>query len=147
MKLGVPGAVYFILCLVLMHFLYLSLHGRTIVYLLQSYAIIFLDVLGVVIAVWARILLGIDKMVIRSGNESKVLVTSGPYRFSRNPMYLFMLLTLLGNCFLMGFFTFLGPIAFWGVINFSTIPLEEQKLEAAFGEKYLEYKNRVPRWL
>jgi protein-S-isoprenylcysteine O-methyltransferase Ste14 len=81
-------------------------------------------------------------------SEAKSLVTSGFYRITRNPMYLGMLFILLGAAFKFGSFSALLPIPlFVAVIHFNFILGEEEFLEEAFGEDFLEYKSRVRRWL
>ena len=81
-------------------------------------------------------------------NEATALVTGGFYRYSRNPMYLGMVLLLLGTAMLYGTAGTLLPIPFFvWVIHRNFIPGEERLMAAAFGEEYLEYKNRVRRWL
>jgi len=76
------------------------------------------------------------------------LVTHGPYRVSRNPMYLSLLLLYLALA--IGFQSFwallLLPLAFWAV-EFRVIRLEERYLEQKFGADYARYKERVRRWL
>ena len=68
------------------------------------------------------------------------IVTSGPYRFSRNPIYLGFV------CFLVGF-TFIFR-TYWGLIlSQLVIKYEEAYLEKKFGEVYTNYKSRVRRWL
>jgi protein-S-isoprenylcysteine O-methyltransferase Ste14 len=80
--------------------------------------------------------------------KSSTLATSGPFRISRNPMYLSMLIWLAGLAgFLGSLSTFLFPILLFLTANFMIIPLEEQDMEGVFGERYLEYKQRVRRWL
>lgn len=79
---------------------------------------------------------------------STALVTSGPYRFTRNPMYLGMLLLYLGgSCW----GNSLWPIFFLpfvlGIMQFGVILREEAYLEAQFGDAYREYRARVRRWL
>ena len=77
-----------------------------------------------------------------------LLVTDGLYQISRNPMYLGMLLMLLGAPLaqdsLLGF---LFPICFFLVMDRIIIPREEQVIEAFWGEAYRMYKNRTRRWL
>ena len=78
---------------------------------------------------------------------AKRLLTSGPYRLSRNPMYVGLtiayvggiLLTNIGWCLLI---LIVVLIVFEKVI----IPHEERYLQSAFGEVYSEYANRVRRW-
>jgi len=80
--------------------------------------------------------------------RSTVLVTSGPFSFSRNPMYLGLSFVLLGIAVFMGTISlFLAPLAFLWTINAVIIPREERKLAKIFGQKYLDYKSHVRRWL
>lgn len=76
------------------------------------------------------------------------LVTSGVYRFTRNPMYLGIIAMLLAVAILVGTFPFyLAAAAYFVVINNVFCPYEESKLTEAFGDTYASYKRRVRRWL
>jgi len=76
------------------------------------------------------------------------IVRTGPYRFSRNPIYLAFSLFQLGiaiwinSVWLLA--TLVGAVA---LMNTVVIPKEEQYLERKFGAQYLEYKASVRRWL
>jgi len=76
------------------------------------------------------------------------VLTQGPYQFSRNPMYLGELVLWLGWVFFFGsvsvFIVFLLLVV---LMNFRVVPREERELEARFGDVYIQYKKRVPRWL
>jgi protein-S-isoprenylcysteine O-methyltransferase Ste14 len=76
------------------------------------------------------------------------LVTSGPYRFTRNPMYVGLTLTYLGvaGARLEIWPAILLPLLL-AYINFVVIPVEEQNLRGVFGDAYQEYGERVGRWL
>ncbi len=76
------------------------------------------------------------------------LVTTGPYRFSRNPMYLSLLFlhAALGLWFDLFWAIVLMPVLIV-VIRFYAIAKEEHYLERKFGQEYLDYKRRVRRWL
>ena len=77
-----------------------------------------------------------------------VLVTSGPFRFSRNPMYLGMLIWLTGLAILLGsLIVFVFPVLFFLLVNFLFIPIEERRMEQANGEQFASYRKRVGRWL
>jgi protein-S-isoprenylcysteine O-methyltransferase Ste14 len=85
---------------------------------------------------------------VRLGLVPSVLITDGPYRFTRNPMYVAELALWLGWALFFGSLAvFLGCIALLLVVNLVIVPREERSLEAAFGQAYLMYKKRVPRWL
>jgi len=80
--------------------------------------------------------------------RSTALVTDGLYRVTRNPMYLSMVLILLGVAVLFGTVSTLLPIpVFAWAIQHNFIRGEERFLEEIFGEQYLGYKRRVRRWL
>ena len=80
--------------------------------------------------------------------EASALVTSGFYRITRNPMYLGMLLLLLGIALKSGRLGAFLPIPVFAVIiHFRFILPEERFMEDAFGDEYLQYKSRVRRWL
>jgi protein-S-isoprenylcysteine O-methyltransferase Ste14 len=76
------------------------------------------------------------------------IVESGPFRFTRNPMYLQMLLVCIGvavmamNWWILA----LTPIAGWVLQRLAILP-EEAYLERKFGDGYRAYKRRVRRWL
>jgi protein-S-isoprenylcysteine O-methyltransferase Ste14 len=75
------------------------------------------------------------------------LLIGGPYKFTRNPMYLAELALWLGWAILYGsILVFMGFLLMWPVMNYRVIPREERELETRFGERYLEYQKRVPRW-
>jgi len=76
------------------------------------------------------------------------LVTSGPYRFTRNPMYVGLTLVYLGVA---GTRAEIWPVIVLPVmlayVNFIVIPVEERHLRDAFGDEYADYGARVRRWL
>jgi protein-S-isoprenylcysteine O-methyltransferase Ste14 len=85
---------------------------------------------------------------VRPGAEPTQLVLSGPYRITRNPMYLGLLLISIGCFFAMESLWFVvPPILFFWVINFRLIPFEEQLMKEHFGAEYEAYRHRVRRWL
>jgi protein-S-isoprenylcysteine O-methyltransferase Ste14 len=80
--------------------------------------------------------------------KPSTLVTSGPYRFSRNPMYVSLTVEYLGVAG--------ARLEIWPVIvlplvlayvNLLVIPFEERNLQGVFGEAYLQYGSKVRRWL
>ena len=83
------------------------------------------------------------------GNRpTTTIVCGGPYRFSRNPIYLAFSLLLLGISLWAGTaWLLLTLAAAVGIMNFVVIPREERYLEARFPAEYLPYKASVRRWL
>jgi protein-S-isoprenylcysteine O-methyltransferase Ste14 len=81
-------------------------------------------------------------------SSASFLVTSGMYRFTRNPMYLGLLFVLVGwALYLAHVLAFLFLPAFILYMNRFQIKPEERALTARFGQEYLEYASRVHRWL
>ena len=76
------------------------------------------------------------------------IVERGPFRISRNPMYLQMVLGCIGVAIILMNWWILAvtPIGGWVLQRFAILP-EEAYLERKFGETYLTYKRRVRRWL
>ncbi|HEY4760917.1 MAG TPA: isoprenylcysteine carboxylmethyltransferase family protein [Thermoguttaceae bacterium] len=104
-------------------------------------------VLGLVLLVWSIRSLSMrramGKELFLDKSESK-LITHGPYAYTRNPIYLAVLICLLGWFFLLR----LTPLGFLVVIFgfhfFAVAKWEERELRQRFGPEYDEYRKRVP---
>ena len=84
----------------------------------------------------------------RPFERSTTLVTFGPYRYTRNPMYVGLTLILIGVWLLLGSATAALPVAlFVWIIQQRFIRGEERFLDEIFGEEYRGYKSRVRRWI
>ena len=78
----------------------------------------------------------------------EVLISSGPFKFSRNPIYLGMLTILVGLAFLMSSLSaIIIAIVFGTIINFTWIAHEEKKLQELFSEDWENYSSKVRRWI
>ncbi|HLJ14926.1 MAG TPA: isoprenylcysteine carboxylmethyltransferase family protein [Bryobacteraceae bacterium] len=85
---------------------------------------------------------------IKLGLTPSFLMMRGPYRFTRNPMYIAELGLWLGWALFFGSSGILiGCAALVSVVTLIILPREERGLEAAFGQTYAQYKKRVPRWV
>lgn len=81
-------------------------------------------------------------------SDATALVTEGMYRYSRNPMYLGLLLWTIASTIWFGtWFGIIINIVFVFLINFLQIIPEEEALLEIFGEEYEEYKKNVRRWI
>ncbi len=79
---------------------------------------------------------------------STCIIEEGLYHHSRNPMYVGFVLFLIGCSILSGnILALLGPLIFFVVLDRMFVPYEEEKMENTFGKEYLDYKQRVRRWL
>jgi protein-S-isoprenylcysteine O-methyltransferase Ste14 len=107
-----------------------------------------LFVLGAVIAGWGWFIFHREHTTRVPGQTSTTLVTWGPYRFTRNPMYVGLFFAYLGEAALVRQIVpvILLPLTII-YLNLIVIPLEEKRLREVFGAEYGRYVNRVRRWL
>ena len=92
-------------------------------------------------------LLKMETTFIPDGQPNK-LVIDGPFRVSRNPIYLGMLFILLGTAIsLQSLSALLIAFIFFLIINFTCIKHEEEKLASTFNEEWKEYLAKTRRWL
>jgi protein-S-isoprenylcysteine O-methyltransferase Ste14 len=104
--------------------------------------------LGVYLAFQSVRLLISYNTTFEAGGDPSSLVTRRPYNYSRNPIYLGMLLIALGTATtLSSISAFIAPIIFFLVVNTIIIPFEENRLQKNFGIEYERYKASVRRWL
>ena len=103
---------------------------------------------GASLAISVARLFARERTNIVTFNDPDRLVTTGPFRWTRNPMYLGLAVSLLGVALIVGALSaFLAPLAFVAAAGFWYIPFEEARAHAVFGAEYDCYRARVPRWL
>lgn len=146
MKFSPPNLLYTTLGIALIfHFL---LPLRSIFFFANPILATILLILGITLEMWAWMTFKKVGTTIHHDEDPKTIVEFGPYSFSRNPMYFGMLLMLLGFAFLLGTWPmFVGSILFVIIINYTAIQKEEKFMHKKFGNKYLEYKKKVGRWI
>ena len=87
----------------------------------------------------------IDPIKFKKVNK---LITSGIYKYSRNPMYLGLLMIVIStSIFYLNIFSMITPILFYYWINSFQIKREEIFLSEKFGIEYLFYKTKTRRWI
>jgi len=80
--------------------------------------------------------------------QPRVLVTTGVFAHSRHPMYLGMVVLVIGLAILLGYTTPFAPAALlWGALNWRFIPHEERVMSDAFRPEYQAYRAHTRRWL
>ena len=85
---------------------------------------------------------------VRGSTRSNTIVRTGPYRFSRNPIYLAFILLVLGlSVWLNNLWLLVMLVPAVVLMAMVVIPREERFLERNFQNQYLSYKARVRRWL
>jgi protein-S-isoprenylcysteine O-methyltransferase Ste14 len=103
---------------------------------------------GLTLIAWSVQTFWRSKTSVIPVRPSSAIVTGGPFRFTRNPMYIALTLLYLGTAF---WLNTLWPIVLLPVLLFLVqsyvIAREERYLERKFGKEYLQYKSRVRKWL
>ena len=112
------------------------------------YVGILIFIFGLSITFYSFYLFKKNKTPILPGQTPTFVVMAGPYKFTRNPMYLGVAIGLLGISIYIGnLLSLLSPLIFFIVMNIVYAPFEEKLLEKIFGKKYLDYKKKVRRWV
>jgi protein-S-isoprenylcysteine O-methyltransferase Ste14 len=108
-----------------------------------------LIVAGFASAFWAAGLFRSEGTEINpTSATNKTLVVRGPFAFTRNPMYLGLVLASLGIAFCAGSAPmFIVPVLVFATANWAHIPFEEEKMRRQFGAAYDDYTRRVRRWV
>lgn len=104
--------------------------------------------IGLGLGTWVAMLFSRRHTTIKPGEVSTSLLIAGPFRFSRNPIYLGMVFVLIGIAIALDSLMpwFVVPV-FVALISLNVIPVEESMLAEAFGDEYATYRQRVRRWL
>ena len=113
-----------------------------------NYSGIFVGLCGLALAASGVISFKKAGTSIKPFESSTILVTDGLYRYTRNPMYLGMVILLIGIASYLGNLTpYMVIPVFFLVIQECFIKHEEPFLENIFGQQYVDYKNNVRRWI
>jgi protein-S-isoprenylcysteine O-methyltransferase Ste14 len=140
--------VYFLATLLLMAGLHVGVPGRQVVQFPYRYGGLLLVVGGIVLVLWAARLFGQAGTTIKPFQDPSALVVRGPYRLTRNPMYLGMVGVLVGIAVVLGSLSpWVSIPLFVALIDVRFIRAEEAALERMFGATYRTYKARVRRWV
>ena len=107
-----------------------------------------LGLAGIALLVWAAMTLRRHDTTILPDKPADALVTEGPYRARRNPIYIAHVLILLGIAEATRniWFAFL-TVPYVALVTWLAVLPEERHLEARFGEAYRAYKARTRRWI
>jgi protein-S-isoprenylcysteine O-methyltransferase Ste14 len=149
MRIPVPW-VYVLIYLagVILNFVVpINIHSERVLWIGRVAGIVII-VLGLLVAFSARNLFRMSSTTTVPFETPSRFVTSGAYRFSRNPMYLGLALIYLGVAGTQGqvWPIILLPVVL-GYVDRIVIPVEERSLLRTFGDEYRQYCARVRRWL
>lgn len=140
--------VWFLLSIMSMIGLHLWLPVKQLLFPPFGYLGIVAITVGIIMVLGCAYLFRQKNTTIKPFEQSSYLVREGIFNYSRNPIYLGMLVVLIGLWIVLGSLSpgFIIPV-FAVLIQEMFIKAEEQMLEAKFGEEYQEYKATVRRWI
>jgi protein-S-isoprenylcysteine O-methyltransferase Ste14 len=109
----------------------------------------FLAIAGGLLAAYCVVVFGIRGQGTPAPfDPPQIFVATGPYRYTRNPMYLGAVCILLGAGLIVrsSSIVLLAP-TFWALAHIFVVFYEEPSLELRFGESYAQYRRQVSRWI
>lgn len=100
------------------------------------------------IAISALIIMKKNKTAVNYNHPTIKFITESSFQFTRNPLYLSLLL-VMGSIAVFANSTWhlIALLLLFLIFNFGVVAREEKYLENSYGEKYIQYKNRVRRWI
>lgn len=103
---------------------------------------------GLIAPVWALLLFRREGTQVNPTSETNnKLITGGPFRFTRNPMYLGLVILSVGVAVATGaILMFVAPLLVFATANWIHIPFEEAKMRRQFGPAFDDYARTVGRW-
>jgi protein-S-isoprenylcysteine O-methyltransferase Ste14 len=105
-------------------------------------------VLALALFAWAIVTMTRAGSNVPTNRPTTTIVESGPYRFTRNPIYLGMFLGLVGLAITFdNLWLLMTLVPFALVIRYGVVAREEAYLDRKFGNGYRGYRSRVRRWL
>ena len=147
MKKIMPPTFFFIFLMiaVLIHFVLPIL--QLINYPLNWSGLLFI-LAGGILNIWTDRLFKKNNTTVKPNETPTSLIKNGPFKFSRNPMYLGMEFLLIGVGLILGSVTsFVGAVLFPLTMELKFIRQEEKIMAEKFGDKFETYKKKVARWI
>lgn len=108
---------------------------------------IILIVFSGLLAFWARTIMRTQKTPITFNKPTVVILTTGPFTYTRNPLYLSLVILYTGIGIVINSKWFIPLLIVLLFYLHNVILREEKYLEQSFGNEYLRYKNTVRRWV
>ncbi len=130
--------------IILIHFIW---PGKVIIHFPWNILGIIPIIIGGILNLKADKAFKLKQTTVKPFEKSKVLITTGVFRFSRHPMYLGMVLILIGLSIILGSLTpYIVVVLFIILIHNIFITVEEGMLAETFGDAWLEYKKNTRCW-
>ena len=139
---------YFFISLVIAALLHFTFPIKQLIYYPINLIGFLFFLLGGLLNIWADQLLKKQNTTVKPNKIPTVLIQTGAYKITRNPMYLGMTLLLIGAGFILGsIISFAGTILFILSMEIRFIPMEEKLMQEQFGDEFDNYKKKVRRWI
>jgi protein-S-isoprenylcysteine O-methyltransferase Ste14 len=147
--LKLPPPIWTLAMLLAAYGLQRSFAWAAVVYFRSLPLAIIFALAGIGLAVWAaRTFAAAGTELNPTSPANKLLVTQGPFRLTRNPMYLGLVLVSLGIAYYAGTIPFFAvPLLVFLLCNGAFIPFEEAKMQRQFDGQFVDYTCRTRRWL
>lgn len=147
--LKLPPPVWVFLYLIIARAVSFAFPWRALLDLRSVWLGVVLVAIGVAMSLWAFLLFRWEGTEIKPSSETnRSLVVRGPFRFTRNPMYLGLVIITVGIAFWVGSLPmFVVPCVTFATLNRAQIPFEEAKMHRQFGAAFEQYMRQVRRWI
>ena len=149
-KIKIPPPLLFFICLGvagLLEYWFGLVDIENLSILCWSVAILIFGFAGY-LAIHAVVVLKMSATHIDPGQTTTTIVISGPFRISRNPMYLSLVLILLGlSIGFVSIWFLVAAVILLFILDRTAVVPEEIYLETKFDDRYTTYKSQVRRWL
>lgn len=150
LELKVPPIAVMIICMVFMYFISTIFSSLSVEFILKIFLVIEVFFIGLAVGIAGIYSFTQENTTLNpmKPEDASKLVTSGIYKFSRNPMYLGLAIVLISYMIYLGnILSIFGVVLYILYMNrFQIIP-EERVLEELFGDEFRNYKSKVRRWL
>jgi len=111
--------------------------------------------IGIVIAIAAGVMLSWAGAAFKEHEEdvdvstpTRHFISTGPYFYSRNPMYFAATVVFVGIAILFNsWWLLVASVVQFAILHYGVVKREERYLQTRFGKSYHDYKKRVPRWI
>jgi protein-S-isoprenylcysteine O-methyltransferase Ste14 len=139
---------YFYICVVISVVLHFVLPITHIIEYPFNWLCFLFFLVGGILNIWTDQIFEKNKTTVKPDEKPTLLIQSGPFKISRNPMYLGMAIILVGVGFVLGSVSsFVGVIIFIITVDMRFINQEENILKEQFGDEFESYKKKVRKWI
>ena len=147
MQIHLPYKILLTLTILSLIIGYISSGYSLIRELLITIISVLIILIAVILGFWVKRTIQSHKTTLNPYGEPRVLIITGPFKLSRNPMYLSYVMIAIGVAiYSQSIFSFVGFGLFLLFLNYKIIPNEERKLYTIFPSQYKKYVENTRKW-